>query len=421
MNANTGASSNINKFKRLDHIDGLRALAAMYVTMHHVLLYVNDDLTKGKVKTVLGIFIFGHYAVDVFIVLSGFCLMLPVIRNQGEIFGGTMTFFRKRARRILPAYYSAVALSLVLIWFFIGKSGSLWGASLPVTTWGILSHLFLIQDLFEATHHQINYVLWSVSVEWRIYFLFPLLVFCWKRFGALCTVTTTAILSSLLLIPLQYSFFDTSGGGVCLHYYGLFAFGMLAAGFGYSEDGCLLQLRKRVPWGALFVVICGVTLTLNKGYCHGQRIPWQCEDLLVGLGTLSLLVAITPCGTVDKWHWVRNMLGWAPLVFVGTFSYSLYLLHAPLMEVIWVYFVHPLNMTTVNSFILLSTAGVAVIVGLSYLFFLLCERPFLGSRKKDALGVPVGSIWPVENAEIIPAKAGTLWSSPRSEINQSRE
>jgi len=364
---------------RLEHVDGLRALAAGYVVIHHILLYVNDGLPLGSVRRVTDLFLLGHFAVDVFIVVSGFCLMLPVIRNNYTISGGALNFIKKRARRILPPYYSVLALSLVLIWLFIGNPrGSMWDNAIPVTPAGLFTHLFLVQDWFASTDHQIDYVLWSIAVEWRIYFLLPALVYCWRRFGPLQTVAATATVSSLLLIPLQHTILDTTASGLCVHYYGLFTFGMLAAGFAYSDEPVLTRWRARLPWGILCVILAAVALDANKGYIHQQRLTWQVQDLFVGLSTLCLLVALTPGERSDSCRWVRNALAWRPLAFVGTFSYSLYLVHAPLLEIIWVYFLNPLHMSPLNSLLIFSSAGLAVVIGLAYLFFVVCERPFIG-------------------------------------------
>lgn len=364
---------------RLEHIDGLRALAALYVVIHHIFLYMPDGSLTGAALKVGRFTGYGHFSVDVFIVLSGFCLMLPVIRNRVELSGGALKFFRKRARRILPPYYAVMALSLVLIWLFIGKPvGPMWKNSVPVTAGGLVAHLLLVQDWFSGINHQINYVLWSISVEWRIYFLFPVLIYCWRRFGPLQTVGVTAAVSTLLLIPLGYTPIDHTAGGVSVQYYGLFAFGMLAAGLGHSSEPVLARWRRVVPWPVLWVALSAVVLAGDKGYVHQIRLPWQVEDVLVGLATLCLLVAVTPGESRDSCRWLRNALGWRPLAFVGMFSYSLYLVHAPVLELIWVYVVHPLHLAPARALMLFGVVGMIVVVGVAYLFFLVCERPFIG-------------------------------------------
>jgi len=384
----------------------------MYVVFHHIGLYVNDDLpADGVARKVCNYLLYGHYSVVIFIVLSGFCLMLPVVGNQGQIAGGAMTFFRKRAWRILPPYFLVLALSLLLIWLFIGTSaGTIWRNSLPLTPGAILTHILLIQDWWASTATRINYSLWSISIEWRIYFLFPVLVYCWGRVGPYLTVAATVVLSTLLLIPLQYSSFDSMPDGACLHFYGLFALGLLAAGLGYSEDPGLSRWRARLPWASLSLAMAAVTIVLNK--VHQTRVYWQFQDISLGFAAMCLLVAVVPSVNSDRWRWVRGALGWTPLVFVGTFSYSLYLLHAPLLEIIWVYFVHPMHLTAAGSFALMGTGGFVVVVALSYLFFLFCERPFMRLRKSRILiPEPAAQIMDPEAGELIPEKARTAGSS----------
>lgn len=364
---------------RIDHIDSLRALAAMYVTLHHALLYVNDDLAAGLARKFIRLFLFGHFAVVLFIVLSGFCLMRPVIRRDGVLSGGAWHFLRKRAWRILPPYYAAIAVSLTLIWLVIGTpTGSIWDGSIPVTFRDFICHLLMIQDWFEVVNHGINYPLWTISVEWRIYFLFPLLVYCWNRFGALKTVAVTVVSSLLLLIPLESTFFNTSVNGVCLHYYGLFALGMLAAGLTHPGNAWLQKVRGKIPWGALFIAMCALIMLLFKAeFWLGIALPWQCTDLFGGIAAMAFLIAVAPSGKGDNLRVVRKVLNWQPLVLLGTFSYSFYLLHAPLLQVIWQYGLRPFKLSPLLELFVLCFAGVPVIIGLSYLFHLVCERPFM--------------------------------------------
>ena len=109
--------------------------------------------------------------------------MLSVVRGDGFVRGGILTFLKRRSQRILPTYYAALALSLLLIWLFIGTvTGTHWDKSLPVTFNGTMVHLLMLQDI--ESRSQIYHVLWSVALEWHIYFLFPL--FVWARPLGLC-------------------------------------------------------------------------------------------------------------------------------------------------------------------------------------------------------------------------------------------
>ena len=68
----------------LAFLDGLRALAAMYVVLHHAKLQAgfNPDSVAWPVRIFAGLFNFGHYAVTLFIVLSGFCLTLQLLSTS---------------------------------------------------------------------------------------------------------------------------------------------------------------------------------------------------------------------------------------------------------------------------------------------------------------------------------------------------
>src|SRR5688572_23981724 len=115
----------------LAHIDGLRALAALVVFVNHAYAQVwnpgRGQFPDGVFSPFTYSLVAGHLCVTVFIVISGFCLALPVVATDGELRGGALAFFKRRARRILPPYYGAVALCLALIYTVIGdKTGTLW-------------------------------------------------------------------------------------------------------------------------------------------------------------------------------------------------------------------------------------------------------------------------------------------------------
>lgn len=69
-----------------------------------------------RLQQIIPLFQYGHSAVATFIVLSGFSLMLPIARSSEETLkGGMLGYLKRRSLRILPPYYVALGLSLLLI------------------------------------------------------------------------------------------------------------------------------------------------------------------------------------------------------------------------------------------------------------------------------------------------------------------
>ena len=294
--------------------------------------------------------------------------MLPVVRGGGILRGGAALFFQKRARRILPPYYAAFAFSLLLDVTLIGRrTGGFWDVTLPLTGKSIVIHLLLLQNFFADEAHKINHVFWSISLEWWIYFLFPGLVWAWK-FGAGRTALGTVLGTGLLCGICSHVFHDI----FTLHYIALFVFGMLGSEIAGAHQPAIRSLRDRFPWGALFSAFAGLAALTMTGKIHHFSSGYL-TDLLVGLAAMCLLIvmSIRPSNPISR--------GLSPkfLVFVGSFSYSLYLVHAPLIQVIWQYGVKPLDLAAVPSFLLLELLGVPFIVAAAYLFHLVFERPFM--------------------------------------------
>ncbi len=374
--------------KHIDFLDGLRALAALFVLVSHTWYQIwpavvppfgYSDRPTGVTLILTSWLYYGHFAVVVFIVLSGFCLMLPVVRGDGTLRGGTLEFFKRRARRILPPYYFALLLSLFLIWLCIdSKTGSQWDISLPVTQVGLLAHFSMLQDLIAAT--EINYVFWSIALESQLYLCFPPLVLSWRRFGSTGTTIAAGFFTYATILSLeraQVRDIPPQFIGLCFD----FVLGMLAATIVFSQQGLWPVLRRRFPW---HFAAAGLTL-LIVFFCYvwgfdTAEARFAFLDTLCAFATLSLLVAAGRRGE----NRLRDFLSLKPLVFTGTFSYSLYLIHAPLLQFIWQYALHPLHLGDTCEFVLLLLAGNPLILGAAYIFFLFGERPFLNRP-----GVPV--------------------------------
>ncbi|RYZ06833.1 MAG: acyltransferase [Myxococcales bacterium] len=367
----------LSRPSHLAYLDGLRGAAASFVVVHHAFqISQYRGLLTGWWELLLRPLRLGHFAVSLFIVISGFCLMLPVVRDRGQLRGGALGFFGRRARRILPPYYCALGLSALVGGGLVPSTGD--PALLPVfegpisaASW--LTHVLLIHNWFPELIYGINVVFWSVAVEWQIYFLFPLLLMAWRRFGAL--PTTLAL--NALTFPGAFLLRSSRWDGLHLHYLGLFALGMFAAELAQSQSAGLTWWRNRIPWGLVAAALAMVVL--GVGVCM-EYAPLRACDVLVGVASMAVLVRPfgAPTGALAR------ALSWRPLVAIGDFAYGLYLVHLPIM--LWLVHSQVVVLSTdVNrTFLRLVMALPAVLLG-SYLFHLVCERPFIASRSRPSM------------------------------------
>ena len=157
-------------------LDGLRGLAALYVVLFHCWLYAFPGYPDSSAPRVLDVLMFGRIAVVFFLVLSGFSLAISPARH-GWRSGGVAQFLRRRAWRILPPYWAALALSLVVSLFVVPAShyGPPDGSSLLV--YGLV-----LQDVFFAPTP--NGAFWSIGVEAELYLLFPLVLLVRRQIKA---------------------------------------------------------------------------------------------------------------------------------------------------------------------------------------------------------------------------------------------
>lgn len=362
----------------LDFIEGMRASAALMVLVNHGYAQIwdpaLDQFPSAFLSLLTNSLVTGHLAVSVFICISGFCLMLPVARGDGTLKGGALLFFKRRARRILPPYYAALFLSLFLIATVIGKpTGTLWDVCIGIRWTDLVSHLVLMQHFFGTG--KINYSFWSISLEWQIYFLFPLLVAAFKKFGPGLTWLVSLAMGyavTLLVSPSHERIHRAN-----LHYLGLFVLGMVAAQIAFSEAPAARRVRERAPWSALALLFVVVQVILIGHWGWSAAIDhWPLLDLLSASSAAFMLVASVRPGSNP----IRSLFELRPLVSIGRYSYSLYLVHAPLMQLFWQFVLKPLGLHGGLAFAVLSLFGTPLILGFAQIFYRLVEAPFVSSR-----------------------------------------
>jgi peptidoglycan/LPS O-acetylase OafA/YrhL len=365
---------------RLAYLDGMRALAALYVVAFHSLLGFSRESLVGRYRFLRAVFGFGHEAVAVFIVLSGYCLMLPLVRERPEQLAPSFrAFVRRRALRILPPYFAALVGSLLVIYALAplrsGNTGTIWDDSLPALELGpILSHVLLVHNWAPEFTHRINGPLWSVATEWQIYFFFPLLLLpVWRRFGMAGALGAAAFFGygPLLFAP-------RAAESAVSWYLVLFTFGMSAAAVGFSSDE-RRPLNAAWPWN----VIAAASWALCGGFALGAATIWfrfkPLSDVLVGFATAATLVYLTGRAASEPRGVPLRLLESKPLVAIGHFSYSLYLTHLPVVALLW-FALAPLRASPLLAAWVLLGVSTFASLGVAYVFHRAIERPSMAWR-----------------------------------------
>jgi peptidoglycan/LPS O-acetylase OafA/YrhL len=391
---------------RIDYLDGIRGLAALAVVFVHIFeafgldmawAGINSDgrLTGAGLDRFIPILAnisgYGAYAVEIFIVVSGYSLMLSVARSQdGRPKGGLRGYFTRRIRRIWPPYYAALGICLLMIMVIPGlgtKNNTWWDQALPSLQPDVLiSHALFLQHLSPAWLQKINPAMWTVAIEEWIYILFPFtLLPIWRRFGSLPMAITGIIVGSAAWY-LFYPILQVANPW----YLGLFALGALGASIGFSNRAQEQTWRARIPWLKLsigFAILWAISDVMTKkpvvsrlGFDLLLSAPWLI-DVALGAAVTCLLIHLT-----RRWHEAEsNRPGGLLAVFqhprivrLGTFTYSLYLIHPPIIAVVALFTI-ALGIRSWPAYLFMIVVGVPVSLFGAYLFHTAFERPFLPS------------------------------------------
>ena len=309
------------KDQRVAGLDGIRGLAALFVVVNHVFLRAFPGYPVDHAPFWAAWFIYGRFAVVVFIVVSGFSLALSPARNGWRLDSGSR-FAQRRARRILPAYWAALAFSLAVAWLIVPQPGH----GLPDGK-SILVNGLLVQNVVSA--HSPNAAFWSMAVETQLYVLFPLLLLSVRRWGAaIMLATVTLVVAAVGIVGPHVSRLDTFVIQSPPDLAALFALGILAAGI----LGGATRARRSWRWGWLALGAAAPVITV----IWWQGSVWTLHhlfwvDLALGPAIACLLAALATGQAVP----VVRLLDTRPIRSLGLSSYSLYLTHAPIVVIVY--------------------------------------------------------------------------------------
>ncbi|MCC6615399.1 MAG: acyltransferase [Anaerolineae bacterium] len=401
------------KGARIHYIDGIRAFAALSVVVLHILQMrglrletagfipgfdYSGALTSGIVSDIIRVLIalflnFGTLAVKLFIVISGYTIMISVVKSKdGLPKGGIKGYMQRRIKRIWPPYYAALAISILIILIIPGMSTLSFNryhdVALPLTPEAVVTHALFIHTWFPQYAQTINTPMWSIAVEEQIYILFPLILLpFWRRGGNLFMILSAMVVGwgPMLFLPLEV-YHSTRAWFLIL-----FAFGATGVSINFSERPSDIELRKRIPWGPLGIGLLVLWFIASKilpkvlgmeGVEEGMRME-AFTDILFGGAWMAFLVHFTEVWKrgIPKWSFLA-VFDSKPAVKIGLFSYSIYLMHVPIISVLTMVLMR-LGVDGELLYILNFVIGFPLAIGLTYLFHIVFERPFMPQAVKN--------------------------------------
>ena len=297
-------------------LDGMRGLCIAAVVGYHACAVAHlDGWMRG-----------GFVGVSVFFTLSGFLitsLLLRELSSSGTI--SPVAFWARRIRRLWPAAF-AVALAVVVLaalGAFSVRSSDAIAATWNVTNWHVIASgeqrlLQTIVGPFGPT--------WSLAVEEQFYFVLALLVVAVARLSrprvALTVVAIVCIVVPIVLSNVATNWQPSLEFNTVLRMPELFVGVLLALWQRPVFD--FLRGGKRGDVVAGFGLVALLALFLFADYSR----PWLLRG---GYTAVALVSAATIAGLLQHGQMPR-LLSWQPLRTLGVISYSLYLVHWPVIS-----------------------------------------------------------------------------------------
>lgn len=319
--------------KRLTALDGLRGIAALVVMFHHVYLVAVPSLRRGGgsapgslywwvSETPLKILTAGSEAVLVFFVLSGLVVALPALRTSRFSWSG---FLSGRLARIYLPVWASLTIGTALIWLLPRDLAAVtpgsWVASSNATSTTVTT--LLNQVSLTTASYDINNVLWSLRWELAFSVLLPLFaaVAVLVRRRWLLSVAAAFALSLLgLLTNID-----------ALRYLPVFFIGTVMA---VRLDSIQEWTRRRIRrpharrWGIALVIGSLVLLVVHwlaRPIAAPGTLPGSILTQLAVLGAAGLVLAAIGV------PFLRRALDSRPSQWLGRMSFSLYLIHVPIL------------------------------------------------------------------------------------------
>lgn len=378
--------------KHIELFDYVRAVAIISVLLFHSLAstFGYEDLPwQGWVRSFsvpasflcLLPFSFGQVGVAIFFVVSGFCIHLSY-QQQGKDW---RSFWIRRFWRIYPAYIAATVMAML---FLTTNSRTDFDKS-PI--WNqLVAHMFLVHNFNQRTFMGINASFWTLAVEAQLYLLYPLLLMIVGRLGWRQTLVLLAC--GEFIIRGADGVVQTFGAGNTV--YGQMSWLLSASPLGYWFSwtlGARLadSFLKNEPLPFARIPLVPMLFLTVLSYFFRPLLPF-----LFVLAAIVTAIAVSrrlswdragrtePAMRPDRSRPVAAL--WRILRTIGLWSYSIYLLHQPLLNAISLFIVSliPGPYRPAPATFLFFVASWLVIIPISGLWYHVFELPAIALGKR---------------------------------------
>lgn len=358
-----------SSFQRIETLESLRGLLALWVLVGHCLRY------SGVTPSFLGPLTHPDLAVDVFVILSGFVISHLLARDARY-----WPFIVRRFFRLAPLFYFVLIVSAFALNFELAILRAIPHPSEAVTTsiqifsaarkWFIpdfLVHLTMLHGIIPIPQGSYAIVgqAWSISLEWQFYLLAPLILS--SLFAKRWHVATTIFILAAALHLLHFQ-----GPPFIANQAHLFAIGIASS---------FLWRKVRLDGKAADMAAIGVALL---AYVLVQR--W----VAIALWSVVLANLLTKEEAASGMQGViGKILLWSPLRWLGRISYSIYMTHM-LVVIFAIYCLSKLAPGIEENWMLamlLITASVSLVLPISWMTYSLIEAPGIALGRKLANGL----------------------------------
>ena len=337
--------------RRVPYLDGLRAMAILSVVLYHAVRH-NPSLGAHPYSPWGFVLRQGH-GVELFFVLSGFCLAYPALARlhyDGITTVDLARFSVRRFIRIMPPFWIALcvlwALLALQLHFHLHPSGSM---PEHAVAWPKLAEQAM---LFNLRPVWLNGSFWTLPIEAHWYLLFPVLLWVWTR-----SVRAFSILGAACWVAFSMTRFQAPD----VLALPAFMLGIVAADIRVRGNPLA---RYAAP---AFVLFAAIAVIASYGTPYPAPSPWW---------ELTMFALVVAAGEVA---WLGRLLSARVFAPIAAASYSIYLLHQPIVGTVEQYM--PKGTSVAMTLAISGMCGVAAGLVFSYI----AERPFRKGPVRDWL------------------------------------